>query len=123
MYVPISAWLPAFLATLAIEAPIIGFALRRVVERWVAAAVVFVFANLATHLAVWFLATQLLEPATVEFFLAAEAWAVAGETLLYWAAFPRLSPIRAAGAAAVANAVSAAAGLVMAAASGGVLPW
>jgi hypothetical protein len=122
MYFPISDWLPAFVLTLAIEAPIIGFAFRRVADNRVGAAIVFVFANLATHLAIWYVLTQLLQPGSLEFFLAAEIWAIAGEALLFWAAIPRLSARRAAAAAVIANGVSSALGLALASASGGAFP-
>jgi hypothetical protein len=123
VYFPISDWLPAFLATLAIEAPLIGFAFRRVADKPLAVAVVFVFANLATHLAIWFVATQLIQPGTIEFFLVAETWAIAGEALLFWAAIPGLSARRAATASAVANGASSLLGLVVQSTSGGVGPW
>ena len=123
MYIPLSAWLPAFVATIAIEAPIIGFAFRRVTDSLVAAVVVFLFANLATHLAIWYVATQFLRPGSPEFFVVAEVWAIAGEALLFWAAIPRLSARRAAIAAVAANGISSALGLAAASISGRFAPW
>jgi hypothetical protein len=123
VYIPLSAWLPAFLATIAIEAPIIGFAFRRISDNFVATAVVFLFGNLATHLAIWYVETQFLQAGSLEFFAVAEAWAAAGEALLFWAAIPRLSALRAAISVVIANGASAAVGLATASASGRFLPW
>lgn len=123
MYFPLSAWLPAFVVTLAIEAPIVGFAFRRVADNPLGVAMVFLFGNLATHLAIWYVVTQLLQPGSLEFLLVAEGWATLGEGLLFWAAIPRLSALRAALAAVTANGVSAGLGLVMASAWGGIVPW
>lgn len=110
MFFPISTWLPAFAVTLAIEAPIVGLVLRPA-QSFVALAVVFLFGNLATHLAIWYLGTQLLMPGSVEFTVAAESWAIAGETLLFWAALPGVTARRAFVAAGSANVASFVVGL------------
>lgn len=113
MFFPISSWFPAFAATLLIEAPIVGLLFRGVAQNLGALAVVFVFANLATHLALWYVATQILMPGSLEYLLAGEGWAIGGEALLFWAAIPGLSPRRALLAAVAANLASFALGLAV----------
>lgn len=113
MFFPISSWLPAFAVTVAVEAPIVVLAFRPVTDNLVAVAIVLLFANLATHLSIWYLLTQLLVPGSLAFAAAGESWAVVGETMLYWAAIPEISASRAVLTAAVANLASFAAGLVI----------
>ncbi len=93
-------------------------AFRPVTDNLAAIAIVLLFGNLATHLGIWYLLTQLLVPGSLAFAATAESWAVVGEALLFWAAFPRVSVPRAFVTAAVANAASFLFGLFV----GSVLP-
>lgn len=121
MFFPISSWLPAFAATLAIEAPVVILALHRASRSLAALTVVVLFANLATHLGIWFVATQLLDPGTLPFAVIAETWAVAGEALLFWAAIAGVTPGRAFLTAVAANAASFLLGLVIGSAWPGLI--
>jgi hypothetical protein len=106
MYFPISAWFPAFVLTLAIEAPIVAFMVRRVESDLVRLGVLILFANLATHLAVWFVITQLFLVGTLAYTVVAEAWAIAAESIFYRAAIRGLSARWAIAVAVVANGAS-----------------
>ncbi len=113
MYLPVHAWLVAFLLTVAVEVPIAVRMLRgRDPGGW-RLAVLVVFANLATHPAVWFVFPQLFLIGTLSFTVAAELWAVAAEAVFYATAFRGVSPLRALGTAVVANAASFVVGLVV----------
>ena len=114
MYFPISDWLPAFLLTLAVEAPIVAILVRRIETDLLRLGVIVLVANLATHLAVWYVITQLLLVSTWQYLLVAESWAIVAEAVVYWAAFRGLRLINAAGVALVANLASFAAGRVLA---------
>jgi hypothetical protein len=113
MYFPISGWFAAFVLTLAVEAPIVVFLLRRAAPDLVRLGVLVVFANLATHLAVWYVFTQLLLVGTPSYTLVAETWAIAAEAAFYWAAIHGLSMRRAAVVAITANVASYVVGLVI----------
>jgi hypothetical protein len=113
MYFPISDWFLAFLVTLVIEAPIVVVLVRHVDRDLLRLGIVLVFANLATHLAVWYVITQLLLVGTWQYLLVAETWAVLAEALIYWAAVRGLSARRALAVAAVANVTSFAAGRLL----------
>jgi hypothetical protein len=113
MYFPISDWFLAFLVTLVIEAPIVVVLVRHVDRDLLRLGIVLVFANLATHLAVWYVITQLLLVDTWQYLLVAEIWAVLAEALIYWAAVRGLSARRALAVAAVANVTSFAAGRLL----------
>jgi hypothetical protein len=106
MYFPIEDWLAAFLMTLAIEAPIVLALLRSTRPDLVRLGILVVFVNLATHLAVWYVFTQVLLVGTPQYTLTVEAWAVAAEALFYWAAVRGLSARRAVAIAVVANGAS-----------------
>lgn len=113
MYLPVHAWLAAFLLTVAVEIPMVALLLRgRPPGGW-RLLVLVVFANLATHPAVWFIFPQLFLVGTLPFTLAAETWAVAAEAVFYGTAFRGISPLRAIGTALVANATSFFIGLVV----------
>ena len=86
MFFPISGWFTAFVLTLAIEIPIAAFLLRRAEPHRLRLVVLIVFANLATHPAVWYVFTQPFLVGTLEYTLAAEAWAISAEAVFYWAA-------------------------------------
>lgn len=83
MFFPVSAWFAAFVLTVTIEAPIVWVLLRRNAPDVRRLAALVVFANLATHPAVWFVFTQLFLVGTTEYVLVAEGWAVSAEALFY----------------------------------------
>jgi hypothetical protein len=95
VFFPVDLWFRAFLITVAIELPLVAFALRRFESSWPRLLILILFANLASHPAVWFIFTQLLLIGTAEYLLVAEGWAVAAEALFYWAAFRGLPARRA----------------------------
>ena len=106
MFFPISGWFTAFVVTLAVEIPIAAFLLRRAEPDRLRLVVLIVFANLATHPAVWYVFTQLFLVGTPGYTLAAEAWAISAEAVFYWAAIRGLPVRRAVAVAVAANAVS-----------------
>jgi hypothetical protein len=114
MYFSISDWLPAFLLTLAVEAPIVAIVVRRVEVDLLRLGVIFLVANLATHLAVWYVITQVLLVGTWQYLLVAESWAIVAEAVVYWAAFRGLRLANAAAVALLANLASFAAGRLLA---------
>jgi hypothetical protein len=69
-------------------------------------ALLVVFANLATHQAVWFVFTQLFLVGTTAYTVAAETWAAAAEAVFYWAISPGVSTRRVIAVAVAANAAS-----------------
>jgi hypothetical protein len=113
MFFPISEWLPAFLVTLAVEVPIATYLLRRAEPDLPRRLLLVIFANLLTHPSVWFVFTQLFLIGTLEYTVAAEAWAVAIEALFYFVTIRGLGPRRALAVAFVANLASFAAGRVI----------
>lgn len=106
MFFPVSEWFPAFVLTLAVELPIAGTLLAAaepsIVRRFAAVS----YANLASHLAVWYVLTQLLEVGSAAYLACAEGWAVLSEALFYGLVLRDVSPRRALIAAVVANATS-----------------
>ena len=113
VFFPISEWLPSFLLTLIVEAPIVWLLLRTAEPDLPRLAVLFFFANLATHLAVWYVATQLFDPGAVAYTVASEGWAIAAEAVFYVAAIRGITVVRAVGVAIGANLASAATGAVV----------
>jgi hypothetical protein len=103
MYFPISEWFAAFVITLAVEAPLVAILVRRVESDLVRLGILIVFANLATHLAVWYVFTQLFLIGTPAYTIIAETWAFAAEAVFYWAAIRGLSARRAITVSLVAN--------------------
>jgi hypothetical protein len=103
MYMPISSWFAAFALTLVVEVPLVLFLLRREEPNLGRLAVLVVFVNLATHLVVWYVASQLLHAGTVEYVVVAEGWAIVAEAVFYAAAVRGLSPVRAVLVAGAAN--------------------
>ena len=91
MFFPVDEWFRAFLLTLAVELPIAAILLRRYEPAWPRLLVLLVFANLASHPAVWFIFTQWFLVGTPEYVVVAEGWAVGVEALFYWAAFRGVS--------------------------------
>jgi hypothetical protein len=106
VFIPIADWFPAFLLTIAVEIPIVIALVRPFEPDLLRLVVLIVFVNLATHLAAWYVFSQLFVVDTVAYTGAAEAWAVAAEALFYWATIHDLSWRRALGVAIVANATS-----------------
>lgn len=86
MIFPVSGWFVAFTLTLVVELPVVLLLLRRADITPGRLAVLVVIANLATHPAVWFVFTQLLDQGTPEYTLVVEAWAVAVEAVCCWVA-------------------------------------
>jgi hypothetical protein len=113
VFFPVAEWFPAFLLTLLVEAPIVGILLRSAEPNLARLAALFVFANLATHLVVWYVLTQLFLITTLEYVLVSESWAIAAEALFYVVAFRGLSTRRAIGVGFAANVASAVAGRVV----------
>jgi hypothetical protein len=118
MFFPVSGWFAAFVLTLVVELPIAGWLLRRAEPVLARRVVLIVYANLATHLAVWYVFSQLFLIGTIEYVLAAEAWAIGGEAIFFVVAFRGLDSRRAIGFALVANAASFAIGRIV----GGIWP-
>jgi hypothetical protein len=113
VFFPADAWFRAFLLTLAVEVPIVALLLRRFEPSWPRLLVLIVFANLATHPAVWFVFTQLFLIGTPGYVVAAEGWAVGAEAVLYWSAFRCVSVRRAVAVSLVANLASFLAGRLL----------
>jgi hypothetical protein len=118
MFFPVSGWFAAFVITVAIEAPIAAFLLRRSEPDLVRLVTLIVFANLATHPVVWYVLTQLLLVGTPGYTLVAETWATVAEAVFYAAAIRGLPWRRALLVAVAANATSWLGGRVIA----GLLP-
>ena len=114
MFFPASEWFAAFLLTLAVEVPVAVFLLRRAEPDLPRRVLLVVFANLLTHPAVWFIYTQLFLVGTLEYTLAAEAWAIAIEALFYAVTIRGLVPRRAIAVALAANLASFAVGRLVA---------
>jgi len=113
VYLPVHAWLAAFLLTVAVEVPIVVRLLRgRDPGGW-RLVVLVVFANLATHPAVWFIFPQLFYVSTIPFLAASELWAVAAEAVFYAVAFRSVTPVRAVATSVAANGASFLVGLVV----------
>jgi hypothetical protein len=106
VFFPVDIWFRAFVLTLAVELPIGAVLLRRFEPAWPRLLVLILFANLASHPAVWFIFTQLFLVGTPEYVVAAEGWAIGIEALFYWAVFRGLSPGRALLVSLAANAAS-----------------
>jgi len=114
MFFPVSDWFVAFVITVALEAPVVLFLLRRAEPNLLRLGVLVVFANLATHPVVWFVITQLLLVGTPGYVLVAETWAIAAEAVFYGAAIRGLSVRVATATAVAANATSFVAGRLIA---------
>ena len=113
MFFPVSGWFAAFVLTLVVELPIAAWLLRRVEPDVVRRVVLIGYANLATHLAVWYVFSQLFLIGTIQYVVAAEAWAIGGEAAFFLVAFRGLRPEAAFGVALVANVVSFAIGRIV----------
>ena len=106
MFFPIEEWFPAFVLTVLVEGAVVVYGFRNAGVGLPRLVLLLVFANLATHQAVWFVFTQLFLVGTTAYLVAAETWAVAAEALFYWTVLPRISPRRAIAVAVAANAAS-----------------
>ena len=106
VFLPISSWFAAFVLTVVVEVPLVLLIVRRDAHDLPRLAVLVAFVNLATHLAVWYVASQLLRVGTIEYVMAAEFWAIGAEALFYVAAIPSLRPPRAVLVSATANLAS-----------------
>ena len=110
MFFPISEWLPAFLVTLAVELPVAVWLLRSAEPELGRLCALVIFANFVTHPAVWFIFTQLFLVGTLEYTVAAEAWAIGIEAVFYVVTIRGLGLRRALAVAFAANLASFAAG-------------
>ncbi len=110
MYFPASGWLVAFLLTVAVEAPIVAYLLRRAEPERLRLVALVVFANLASHPIVWYVITQPFLVGTLEYVLVAEGWAIVAEAVFYAVTIRGLDPRRAVAVAVVANVASFLAG-------------
>jgi hypothetical protein len=113
MFFPVSGWFAAFVLTLVVELPIAAWLLRRVELDVVRRVVLIGYANLATHLAVWYVFSQLFLIGTIQYVLAAEAWAIGAEAVFFLVAFRGLGPRQAFAVAFAANVVSFAIGRIV----------
>lgn len=111
------AWLKAFALTVAIETPIVMRLTRGVRGGGGRRAALIVFANLATHPAVWFIFPLLSMGAGLRI-VASELWAVSIEAAVYWLVFEPMPGARAVGISALANGASFGIGLLVRAATG-----
>jgi hypothetical protein len=118
MYFPVSAWFTAFVLTVVIEGPVVWLFVRRQEPDLLRLGPLVVFANLATHPAVWFIFTQLLLVGTRSYTLVTETWAVGAEALFYLISVRGLSARRALAASLAANAASYLVGVLI----GGLSP-
>jgi hypothetical protein len=113
------AWLKAFLLTVLVETPIAAALFRPVEPRRSRRVALILFANLASHPAVWFIFPTLglgYHPALV----IAEAWAVLVEAAFYRLVFEKSDAVEALGISALANGASLGIGLLVRAATGWV---
>ena len=113
MFFPVEDWFGAFVLTLVVETPIVVVVLRHAETDLARLALIAVFANLATHPAVWFVFTQLFLVGTAAYVLAAEAWAVLVETAFFMVVIRGVGARRAVAASLLANGASILAGLLV----------
>ena len=107
------AWLMAFLATVAVEAPIVVALTRgHPTPAW-RRALIAVFAQLVTHPLVWFVFPRLVGLTGRSSLALSELWAWLAEAAFYAVVLPGLSSARALGVSAVANAASILVGLAV----------
>ena len=106
MFIPVDLWFRAFLLTIVVETPIVATLLRRWEPSWPRLLALVLFANLASHPAVWFIFTQLLLIGTPPYLVVAEGWAIACEALFFVVALRGLPVRRAILTALAANAAS-----------------
>lgn len=110
MFFPVADWFAAFVVTLAVELPIVVVILRAAEPSLARRVAAVVYANLGSHLVVWYVLTQLFELGTATYLIVAEGWAVAAEAVFYALILRGVPPGRAATAAVIANGASLAVG-------------
>ena len=93
MFIPVDVWFRAFLLSTVVEAPIVALLLYRWEPSRPRLVALVGFANLASHPAVWFVFSQLLDIGTPAYLLVVEGWAAACEALFYGVAVRGL-PVR-----------------------------
>lgn len=106
MFFPIEEWFPAFVLTVLVEGVVVLYGFRDASVGLPRLMLMLLFANLATHQAVWFVFTQLFLVGTTAYIVAAETWAAAAEALFYWTVLPAVSVRRVVTVAVAANAAS-----------------
>jgi hypothetical protein len=107
------AWLMAFLATVAVECPIVVALTRgHPTPAW-RRALIAIFGQLVTHPLVWFVFPRLVGLTGLSSLALSELWAWLAEAAFYAVVLPGLSPARALGVSACANAASILVGLAI----------
>jgi hypothetical protein len=107
------AWLIAFLLTVAVETPIVVALTRGHSVTAGRRALIALFAQLLTHPLVWFVFPRLVGLTGRSSLALSELWAWLGEAAFYAVVLPGLSPARALGVSALANAASLLVGMVL----------
>ena len=113
----ITLWLKAFLLTVLVETPLAVTLLRPAEPRLGRRIALVLFANVASHPAVWFIFPGLGLP-YIPMLILAEAWAVLSEALFYRLVFEKTGAVEALGISALANGASFGIGLLVQAATG-----
>lgn len=107
------AWLIAFLATVAVEGPLVVALTRgHPMPAW-RRALIAIFAQLLTHPLVWFVFPRLVGLTGRSSLALSELWAWLAEAAFYAVVLPGLSPARALAVSALANAASILVGLAI----------
>lgn len=107
------AWFVAFLITVAVETPIVVTLTRGLPTGAARRALIAVFAQLVTHPLVWFVFPRLVGLTGRGAVALSELWAWLAEAAFYGVVLPGISPARALGVSAIANAASILAGLAL----------
>jgi len=107
------AWLFAFLVTVAVEVPVVVALTRSHPTPAWRRALIAIFAQLVTHPLVWFVFPRLVGLTGRSSLALSELWAWLAEAAFYGVVLTGLSPARALGISAVANAASILVGLVI----------
>jgi hypothetical protein len=107
------AWLLAFLATAAVEAPVVLALTRGLPTPPWRRALIAVFGQLVTHPLVWFVFPRLVGLSGRSSLALSELWAWLAEAAFYAVVLPGLSSARALGTSAIANAASILVGLAL----------
>jgi len=107
------AWFVAFLITVAVETPIVVTLTPGLPTGAGRRALIAVFAQLVTHPLVWFVFPRLVGLTGRGAVALSELWAWLAEAAFYGVVLPGISPARALGVSAIANAASILAGLAL----------
>ena len=113
----ITLWFKAFLLTVIVETPLAATLLRPAEPRLARRIALVLFANVASHPAVWFIFPALGLP-YIPTLVLAEAWTVPSEALFYRLVFEKTTAVEASGISALANGASLGIGLLIRAATG-----